>query len=59
MIAVAIVTTVVILAVALIATGGIGFRGEILSEREARDRLRPHSGAVESAPQRAPIERET
>jgi len=50
-----ILTVIVILAVAWLATRP-GHEPDVLSEREAADRLRPYSGAVESAPQSAPIE---
>jgi flagellar basal body-associated protein FliL len=57
MIAILIMTAIVILAVAMVATVGSGGRdaADVLSEREAADRLRPYSGAVESAPQSAPV----
>jgi nitrogen fixation-related uncharacterized protein len=59
MIAVAVITAAVILAVAFVALGGRRFDDiEVLTEREAVDRLRPYSGAVESATQNAPIEGE-
>lgn len=58
-------TVIVIAAIGLvILTGSISiarYRPRELppmSDREAIDRLRPHSGAVESSPQKPPIEGE-
>lgn len=46
----------VILAVSCVIRGVSGSEPEAMSEAEAADRLRPHSGAVEFAPQRPPVE---
>jgi hypothetical protein len=58
MIVSAIIVAVVVLAVAVVASDWRRFEDvECLTEREAAERLRPYSGAVECAPQDAPIER--